>query len=232
VVMPANPLPSYARPGSFDVAQGRLARAPVPTRFVVSCCVVLLILAALPLYAQSSKPASQATPEPGEIVGNFYRNVSFGFSCKVPYGWVDRTADMREASTDPAKAMVLLGVFERPPDANGEGVNSGVVIAAESVATYPGLKSAAQYFGPLGEVTTAKGLTPTNEPYEFPVDGKPIVRRDFVKEFGGGASMHQSTLAWLAKGYVVSFTFIGSSDEEVMQLLEGLKFGKKSAVRK
>src|SRR5580704_11860148 len=227
--MPANPLPSYARPGSFDVAQGRLARAPVPTRFVVSCCVVLLILAALPLYAQSSKPASQATPEPGEIVGNFYRNVSFGFSCKVPYGWVDRTADMREASTDPAKAMVLLGVFERPPDANGEGVNSGVVIAAESVATYPGLKSAAQYFGPLGEVTTAKGLTPTNEPYEFPVDGKPIVRRDFVKEFGGGASMHQSTLAWLAKGYVVSFTFIGSSDEEVAGLLDGLSFGKKLA---
>ena len=194
------------------------------------CVLVWVMATALPLYAQSSKPTS-ATPavDPGAISAGVYRNSSFGFSYKPPYGWVDRTPEMREASTDPAKEMVLLGVFERPPEANGEGVNSGVVIAAESAATYPGLKSAAQYFGPLGEITTAKGLTAINEPYEFPVDARPIVRRDFIKKFSGGASMHQSTLAWLAKGYVVSFTFIGSSDDEVLQLVEGLTFGKKPA---
>ena len=220
MVASANALPSCARPGR--------ARAPVPTRFL------LIILASLPVYAQSSKPTSPATttPDPGELSGGVYRNASFGFSYKLPYGWVDRTPEMREASTDPAKETVLLGVFERPPEANGEGVNSGVVIAAESAASYPGLKSAAQYFGPLEEVTKAKGLTAVNEPYEFPVDGKPIVRADFIKQFGGGASLHQSTLAWLAKGYVVSFTFIGSSDDEVMQLLDGLTFGKKPATRK
>jgi hypothetical protein len=200
--------------------------------------LVWVLAAALPLCGQSSsasKPATHAaatTIEPGEIAGNAYHNNSFGFSYKLPYGWVDRTVEMREASTDPAKETVLLGTFERPPEANGEGVNSGVVIAAESAASYPGLKSAAQYFGPLEEITKPRGLTPTNEPYEFPVDGMPIVRRDFVKEFGGGASLHQSTLAWLAKGYVVSFTFIGSSDEEVMQLLEGLRFGRKPVAHK
>jgi hypothetical protein len=200
--------------------------------------LVGVLAAALPLCGQSSsasKPATHAaatTIEAGEIAGNVYRNASFGFSYKLPYGWVDRTVEMREAATDPAKETVLLGVFERPPEANGEGVNSGVVIAAESAASYPGLKSAAQYFGPLEEITKARGLTPTNEPYEFPVDGMPIVRRDFVKEFGGGASLHQSTLAWLAKGYVVSFTFIGSSDEEAQRLLEELKFGKKPVGRK
>ena len=57
-------------------------------------------------------------------------------------------------------------------------------------------------------------------------------RFPFIKKFGGGASMHQSTLAWLARGYVVSFTFIGSSDDEVLQLVEGLTFGKKPAARK
>jgi hypothetical protein len=184
-----------------------------------------------PFVAQTAqKPAaSKATAlEPGEITSGVYRNASLGFTYRLPYGWVDRTAEMHEASTDPAKETVLLGIFERPPEANGQGVNSGVVIAAERVAAYPGLKSAAQYFGPLGEITTAKGLTATNEPYEFPVDARPIVRRDFVKQFGGGASMHQSTLAWLARGYVVSFTFIGSSDDEVLGLLEGLKFGKKA----
>jgi hypothetical protein len=197
--------------------------------------LVFALLSTYVLAAQTAQPPAppKATlPEPGEIASGIYRNGSFGFSYRLPYGWVDRTPEMREAAADPAKETVLLGVFERPPEANGEGVNSGVVIAAESVAAYPGLKSAAQYFGPLGEITTAKGLMATNEPYEFPVDAKPIVRRDFIKQFGGGASMHQSTLAWLAKGYVVSFTFIGSSDDEVLQLVEGLTFGKKPAARK
>jgi hypothetical protein len=183
------------------------------------------------LAAQTAQPpASKAIPpDPGELSNGVYHNNFFGFTYKPPYGWVDRTPEMREASTDPAKETVLLGVFERPPEANGEGVNSGVVIAAESAASYPGLKSAAQYFGPLEEVTKAKGLTTVNPPYEFPVDGKPIVRADFVKQFGGGATMYQSTLAWLAKGYVVSFTFIGSDDDEVLHLLEALAFGKKPA---
>jgi hypothetical protein len=192
---------------------------------LLSCC----------LGAQTAQPptATKATtPEPGEIAGNVYHNNSFGFTYKLPYGWVDRTAEMREASTDPAKETVLLGVFERPPEANGEGVNSGVVIAAESAASYPGLKSAAQYFGPLQEITKARGLTAVNEPYEFPVDGRPIVRADFVKQFGGGTSLHQSTLAWLTRGYVVSFTFIGSSDDEVLQLLDGLSFARKPAAHK
>ena len=123
------------------------------------CVLVWLIAAALPLCGQS-KPVpnatARATAEPGEITAGVYRNNSFGFSYKLPYGWVDRTSEMREATTDPAKSMVLLEVFERPPEANGEGVNSGVVIAAESVASYPGLKDAAQYFGPLGEITTSQ----------------------------------------------------------------------------
>ena len=131
---------------------------------------------------------------------------------------------MREASTDPSKATVLLGIFERPPQAAGNTVNSSVVVAAESTSSYPGLKSAAQYFGPISEVTEAKGLKPVNEPYEFPVDGKPIVRRDFIKQISS-VGMHQSTLVMLSRGYVLSFTFIGNSDEEVQQMIEWLRIG-------
>jgi|SRR5580698_9284209 hypothetical protein len=189
--------------------------------------VVLVSCGLVAQTAQQPAPPKASTPDPGELSAGVYRNASFGFTYKPPYGWVDRTPEMREASTDPAKETVLLGVFERPPEVTGAGVNSGVVVAAESAASYPGLKSAAQYFGPLEEITKAKGLAEVNEPYEFPVDGKPIVRADFVKQLGGGASIHQSTLAWLAKGYVVSFTFIGSSDDEVVGLLDGLTFGKK-----
>ncbi|HUB85576.1 MAG TPA: hypothetical protein VL971_07760 [Rhizomicrobium sp.] len=192
---------------------------------------ILVLASALPLCAQtaSTKAAAHgnAGMDPGAIASGVYHNPSFGFSYRLPYGWVERTSEMHEAETNPAKEVVLLAVFARPPEANGEGVNSGVVIAAESAANYPGIKSAAQYFGPLQEITSARGLTAVNEPYDFPVDGKPIVRRDFIKRFSGGTSLHQSTLAWLTKGYIVSFTFITNNDDEQVPLIEALSLTRK-----
>jgi hypothetical protein len=193
---------------------------------LIVCFFVLLSTLAIESQEKQSlaKPApSGASLDVGEIVNGVYRNAGMGFTYRVPYGWVDRTAEMRGASTDPEKANVLLAIFERPPEATGNTVNSSVVFAFETASSYPGLKSAAQYFGPLSELTTAKGFEPVNEPYEFPVDAKPIVRRDFIKQ-RGSVGMHQSTLAWLTKGDIVSFTFIGASDEEVQGLLEWLKF--------
>jgi hypothetical protein len=36
--------------------------------------------------------------------------------------------------------------------------------------------------------------------------------------------MRQSTLVMLARGYVVSFTFIGGTEDEVEELIQGLSF--------
>jgi len=178
---------------------------------------------------QKASTAKLSTSDRGDIRSGIYRSPFFGFSYKLPYGWVDRTQEMREDESgkveDPSKGMVLLAVFERPPQARGETVNSSVVVVAEPASSYPGLKSAAQYFGPLNEVITKQGLKPLNEPYDFPVDARPIVRCDYTGPLGS-ATMHQSTLAMLARGYVISFTFIGGSDDEVTELLESLSFGK------
>lgn len=185
----------------------------------------LLALVIPGVAAQQMPGSSSSTPlAPGEVVNGIYRNAEFGFSYRLPIGWVDRTDEMKKDSGDPAKSTVFLAVFEHPPEATTNDVNSAVVFAAESASSYRGLKNAAQYFGPLGEVTAAKGLTAVNEPYEFPVDGKPVVRRDYLKQMGR-LGMHQSTLAMLSRGYVLSFTFIGSSDDEVQRLLEWLKIG-------
>jgi hypothetical protein len=177
---------------------------------------------------QQSPPRAAAPPspsvEPGQLVNGTYRNASLGFRYQVPFGWVDRTDEMRGGTTDQEKSNVLLAVFERPPQAKGTTVNSAVVIAVEAASAYPGLKSAAQYFGPVTELTTAKGFQAVADPYEFPVDGRPIVRRDFIRTMSGGLSMHQSTLAMLTKGSIVSFTFLGGSDEEVTELVEQLAF--------
>jgi hypothetical protein len=177
-----------------------------------------------------SAPAKTSAPDLGTITDSTYRNTFFGFSYKIPFGWVERTEDMRDDG-DPGKSMVLLAVFERPPEATGNTVNSAVVIAAEIVSSYPGLRTAADYFGPLTEVTLSKGFKVVNEPFDFSGGANRLVRGDFSKEVGT-LTMHQSSVVMLKKNYVVSFTVIGGSEDEVDELLEKLSFSQGNPSRK
>jgi hypothetical protein len=124
---------------------------------------------------------------------------------------------------DASSGAVLLAAFSRPPEATGEDVNSSIVIAAERSTSYPGLKDAAQYFGPLTEVATAQGFTVVNQPYPFLSGTKMLVRGDFAKDRGTRA-MHQSTLVMLGRGYAISFTFIAGTEDELEELIQGLRF--------
>jgi hypothetical protein len=134
----------------------------------------------------------------------------------------DGSDSASRAKTDSA-GRVLLAAFSRPPEARAEDVNSSIVIAAESMATYPGLKDGAQYFGPLSEVAKAQGFTVVEEPYEFAVGTRTLARGDFQKDVGSRV-MRQSTLVLLARGWVVSITFIGGTESEVEELIGGLSF--------
>jgi hypothetical protein len=126
------------------------------------------------------------------------------------------------------KSLLFLAVFERPPEVAGDSVNSTILVAAEPASSYPGLQNAAQYFGPLTELIESKGLKVVNEPYEYPVDAKQLVRGDFSKPLGT-LMLHQSTLVLMEKGYLVSFTFIGGTEDEVDDLVEGLKFARRES---
>jgi len=146
---------------------------------------------------------------------------------------IGATDDAQPTADAGKNERVLLAVFSRPPQARGEDVNSSILIVAESASLYPGLKDAAQYFGPVGEIAKAQGFEVVEEPYEFSLGTrlatKNVVRGDFQKNVGQRV-MRQSTLVMLARGYAVSFTFIGGSEDEVEQLLQGLSFaaGKSS----
>jgi len=167
---------------------------------------------------QHVRPSRPAAPETGE---GTYHDAHFGFTYQPPYGWVERTRQMQEDGNDSSKSQLLLAVFERPPEATGDTVNSAVIIAAESVASYPGLKTAADYMGPLTELTTGKGFKVAHEPYEYLVGTRPLVRSDFVKDLGK-LTMQQSSLVLLEKHFIVAFTFIGGSEDEVEELVEKL----------
>jgi hypothetical protein len=191
------------------------------------------------------KPAAgEALLEAGAVSNGVYRNRSLALACKVPEGWVLRTEEMNareeddgsdakplpqgtQGNTQDSRAgRVLLAVFSRPPEARGQDINSSILIAAESVSAYPGLKDAAQYFGPLTEVAKAQGFEADEEPYEFAMGAKTLVRGDFHKDVGSRV-MRQSTLAFLSHGYAVSITVIGGTEEDVEELVGGVSFSGK-----
>ena len=194
----------------------------------------------------ANKPANSAL-DPGTVTNNVYRNKTLALSCEIPAGWVLRTDELnasdekneeekkeeqkkeeeKKNAAPPAAsstgAKVLLAAFSRPPEARAEDVNASIVIAAESVPSYPELKEAAQYFFPITEVAKAQGFIPDEDPYEIAIGTKTLVRGDFHKARGSRV-MHQSTLALLSHGYAISITVIAGTDDEVEDLIDGLSF--------
>lgn len=202
---------------------------------------VLLALAPLPQAQTAHKPNSKASEHQapalaGELSNGIYRNPFLGFIYKVPFGWVDRTQEMQEDASDSqsadspksdsGKSIVLLAEFERPPEARGDTINSAIVITAERTSAFPAMKTAADYFGALNDLTTAKGFKAAGDPYAFAVGATQLVRGDFSKELGK-LTMFQSSLVTMQKGYALSFTFIAGTEDDVDLLIENLNFARK-----
>lgn len=201
----------------------------------MSLNLVLLNLA--PVLALAPEAPAQTQTKPGSKSASaspddpqLYRSAKFGFRFKIPYGWVDRTKEMQQG-TEAGKTELLLAVFERPPDATGDTINSAVVFGSESAASYPALKKAEDYLEPLTEVATARGFKAEGEPYMVEVESRQLFRVDFTKPVNDKLTMHQCTLVWLTKGQIISFTFIAGSDDQLDDLMDGLHFGAAPASR-
>jgi hypothetical protein len=209
---------------------------------------LILVFAAVPLTLGQEPPKTKSTTKRaaalqtcGQVAEGVVRCPRFGFTFTTTFGWVDRTDEMQsEGETEKpeaekaesgaagtpqgSKSETLLAVFERPPAAPGDTINSAVVIVAESLADYHGIKTAADYFGPITELAEQRGFKVENAPHAFSVGTKQLIRGDFSKE-RGKLTMWQSSLVMIEKGYIVSFTFVGGSEEEVESLIQNLSFG-------
>ena len=208
-------------------------------------CFWVAFLVAGGLSAQTVTPKVHGS-ECGPLAKQVLKCPKYGFTYQVIFGWVDRTADMQQDETLPDQstgepsapvasdanlqpasskaAKTLLAVFERPPGAPGETINSAVVIAAEPLANYHGVKTAADYLNPISELAQNRGFKVVAEPYAFAIGTKQLARADFSKE-RGKLTMWQSSLVMIEKGSIVSFTFIGGSEDEVNDLIASLSFG-------
>ncbi len=201
----------------------------VTPAIVLSLAFVFLFLTpilTLTIQAQNkTAPVAKPTAKPATPNEDpqLYRNAALAFRYQIPYGWVDRTKAMEEGN-EPGKSAVLLAVFERPPESTGDTVNSAVVIARESVASFPGLKKAEDYLGPLSELAASKGMKPVGEPYALEVESRELLRADFSKQLNDKVTMRQCTLVLLTKGQIVSFTFIAAAEDELDDIMDGLHF--------
>src|SRR3981081_950200 len=139
----------------------------------IAALFLSLTLAGQAQHKPATAPAPPAKSAKPTEDPQLYRNPTFAFHFQVPYGWVDRTTGKKEGNAG-GKAEVLLAIFERPPQATGDTINSAVVIASESVASYPGLKKAEDYLGPLTELATSKGLKADGEPYALQDESRHI----------------------------------------------------------
>jgi hypothetical protein len=195
------------------------------------CALILAVLVlCVPVLAQSD-------PGTYDEATRLYRNRAYAFSCKVPAGWVLRTEQMKpesDLSKNAASNQVLLAAFERPPEAAGPAPASTILIAAESQSSYPGLKTAEDYFAPLTEVVTAKGFKTVNDPYPFHLGPVTLIRADFSRDEKDSPTkdrptMYQSTFVILQHGVVLSFTFLAASEDEIDHLIENLAFSTSPA---
>jgi hypothetical protein len=196
--------------------------------FLIALTPLLSTAQAQKKAAPTPKSSTKPSPAPADDP-QLYRNSTYGFRYQIPYGWVDRTEQLQEGNAA-GKSEVLLATFQRPPDATGNTINSAVVIASENAAPYPGLKRAEDYAGALTELVTAKGFKPEGEPYPLEVESRHLLRADFTKAIPVGAGddkliMRQCTLVLLAKGQIISFTFLAATEDELDDLMDGLHFG-------
>lgn len=206
-----------------------------------TCLLIPALFASFAAAAQTSsssakhppKPATTPALDPGFISNNVYRNKTLGFSYKIPDGWVLRTdelnahddsqPDSQLPSASSQGPKVLLAAFSRPPQAKGEEINSSILIAAEPVSAYPGLKEALQYLDPIAEVAKAQEFIQNEDPYEIAIGPKTLARADFHKDVGSRV-IRQSTLAMLVHGYAVSITVIAGTEDDVEELIDALTF--------
>lgn len=122
-----------------------------------------------------------------------------------------------------SKSQTLLAVFERPPDAPGETVDSAVVIAAEPRDSYPQIKTAADYFGPISDVATQRGFTAVSDPYSFNLGTTHLVREDFSGQHGK-SPVFQSSVVIMERRQILSFTFVAGTEDDVEDLIANLSF--------
>lgn len=173
---------------------------------------------------QAAKPpdrGNQPRPDVGSVIGETYSERYFNLSCTIPQGWVVRTDPMKQGLVSDDNSILLLSTFaKQAPDVNA--INPSLTITAESLALYPQVRTAEDYFDNLAEIVTSKGFTVINAPAEIEVGGVTFLRGDFQKQ-DGTATVYQASMVAIRKGYALSVNAISGNEEQLTPLLNRVR---------
>ncbi len=179
---------------------------------------------------KSQRRGDQSHPDEGSVSGNTYTEKFFNLSCTIPAGWVIKTAAMREGLAGQGSSMLLLSTFAKDSPSAGE-VNASLTITAESLAAYPDVKTASDYFSVISELARSKGFTVLNEPAEIDIGGVTFLRGDFQKEEEGKPT-YQASMVTIRNGYALAATAISGNDEDLTPLLNRVRVFAQPSLRK
>jgi hypothetical protein len=198
--------------------------------------VALFISIALITMACGS--ADQRSPNDGTLTDAAYENTYFGFTLPLPTGWSVATpqteahlievgrrtlADADELlqagiEAASAKSFQLLTVSEHPVGAPVP-FNPMIIVAAESVAHAPGVKTGADYLFHLRGVLESSSVPyePRGEIVAFDLGGRPFHRRDF--EVSPPSGITQSYIFAREGDYALGFILTARDQSELEHLL-------------
>jgi hypothetical protein len=193
-------------------------------KLALSCSVLLVCLSfAAPLMVAQA-PAAAVTPDAGQVTGSTYTSSYFGFTYRIPDGWVVRATGGKL----PGVPGNLLFMLKRK---SGDALSMITVSAAQMPADYR--NDVSRYLEDRYRVNqssnssfTINGLPPIrSKRNEAEADLVALASHSFYRIEVETPSASRTALATLSRGYVLVFEVMGptrDADNAARELVDSM----------
>lgn len=179
----------------------------------ISFALVLLCLFFATSHLRAQAPAATAAPDAGKVEGNTYTNPYFGFSYRMPEGWVVRATGGRMAG--PGGNLLLM--LKRK---SGDALSSIMVSATELPADYRNdvsryLLDRYRLNQSVSSGLTLNGRSMGRSTVRGGADPElvTVAEHTYYRVEFESAAVSRTVMATLEKGYVVIFEIVSPSRE-------------------
>lgn len=186
---------------------------------MASTRIRVLVLLALALGGYKVPQASaggQHGPESGRFVDGVYTNEYFGFSYPLGGSWF--VNDLLKKVEHPG-TVLLLGVDRHA----GKPLRERIVVLADKANGYhPPLASVSEYVSKLAHSQTqVQRRELLRDAYAVDCGGRRCYRADYKENYSGG-SVYRSFVATELRGFLLSWTFVANSQENLDLMVDSL----------
>jgi hypothetical protein len=182
------------------------------------CAFLLATLWCFPSAAQEGRLQTHdegAAPERGHFADRTYINDSLGLTYQLPDGFSANT-DLDD--TLPGGSFLLMVADQH----TGRPWKNRVLLVADDAKKYPKLTTAeyvAKYVKAKSQRLHAEML---QDGYRFEIAGKEFYRSDY-KRTDNGLDVYEAFVCTKLKGYLLSWSFVSASKEELAQMASSIQ---------